>query len=259
MRKGSCVETVGERDCSPVAAPGKAWPGLPIRAVPVPATPYQARLQFLSGPVAGIALAVLLSANGLSAQEELVPRRLCAYADIANMPGAVADDELAGGIQADKDGRAVVHGVSFRVPTKALSVAKGGKLSIGVDDLKYAGDSGIESQMHRDRGPLVLHKIQHLYLLHVARGLTEGMLGKWVFEYADGTSAEEELWVGENIGTETRPADWGKKAGGKLTLTEIMSPSMDKKVKSLTFLMGDKGRYVLAALTCKLGRDRVHD
>jgi len=205
-------------------------------------------------------LMVLLAACAV-AGEEVVPRRLCAFAELqgaAAARGRVGEGGLKdlGGI---KEGTNVLAGIAFAVGTEVVVLKKGERLEIGPDKLRYAGDGGIGSQDDHDRGPLVRHRIETVYVLHTVLGTAPGKtVGTWTLGYEDGTEWEEELRLGENIGNRALEAQWAEKAGDGFTMTKILNPLLDKNVKHLQVEMEGQATYVLVGVTCKLGREPPH-
>jgi len=202
-----------------------------------------------------------LLANSAVCGEEAVPRRLCAFVDIQGEHAATGDPGQGESKDSDKiaEGTNQVGGVTFDVASEVVVLSKGDSLEIGLSRLRYAGEEGIESQYDHDRGPLVLRRIEAIYLLHSAPDNPEGKtLGKWAFEYEDGSKWDEALRMGENIGNKDGEAEWADKAGQGFYVTKIGNPHFDKKVKFIAIEIEGRARYVLAAVTCKLGREPPH-
>jgi len=208
--------------------------------------------------VASIAEAGDWSSDVVSGERE--PRRLCSWYAVALYTNTVETGQLTNGVENAGARYCAVKGISFFIGKKTAVVGEGETLRMPVNDMKYAGDSGIASQDDKDRGALVFHKIEKVYLLNVVTGNSDdAILGEWVFEYEDGSSAKEDIVVGENIGTINGTAEWAEKAGDSLFLAEVVNPYMEKKVKGLNIRIAGSGKYNLVAVTCRLGRDKVHD
>jgi len=204
--------------------------------------------------------ASLLALNTVRAEEE-VPRRLCVFTDIATeetmkyIPGEgrLKDiDKITKGIRQ-------IGGVTFDIKDKVVVLKKGERIEAGLKRLRYAGKEGIESQFDHDRGPLVFYKIEAMYLLHTVVGSPKDKtLGKWIFGYKDGSSEEVEIRLGENIGSKDIKAEWAKRAGNGLYVTEVTNPYPDKHIKDIRIEIGYDAEYVLVAVTCQLGREPPH-
>jgi len=191
---------------------------------------------------------------------EEVPRRLCAFVEIEDIATGKFDRDVLKDIQAIGKGIIEIEGISFDIKDKVAVLKKGQSIEIGIDRLKYAGEGGIESQDDHNRGPLVFYKIEAIYFLHTIVGSsTKSVIGKWIFRYRDGTSAEQEIRIGENIGSKGKNAEWAKKVGATLYLTEVTNLYLDKDTNGISIEIRGDAEYILVGMTCKLGRQKVHD
>ena len=220
----------------------------------------------------GLWLAVaLLGLVPDAVRSEDVPRESCAFLTVAK----TALEQKAG--RPDDTARALganirtVKGAPFDLRGGGMALRAGEQLRFASAEFVFAGEGGIASTMHKDMGPLAFYAVQEAYLLHGVTGVSsDKIVGRLVFEYEDGSTVGEDLVLGENIGSPTVPAEWAKMVTNGFCVTTVQNPVTYEELtfepgkghalKSLTVSVSNKElTYRVAAITCKLGRQRVHE
>lgn len=215
--------------------------------------------------------AVLMIGLAWCVRAEEVSRDACAF---LNAIQASREQKVG---RADESTRAfgpairAVAGIPFDLRAEGIALWAGERLRFEPDKFVYGGEKGIASSLHPDMGYLALYAVQDVYLLHgTTDGLPGRVVGRIVFEYEDGSTAGEDFVLGENIGSPTTPAQWAEPVTNGFCVTTVMNPMPYKDMqfetgkghalKSLTVSMSTTGLvYRLAAITCRLGRQRVHE
>jgi hypothetical protein len=219
----------------------------------------------------GILTGWVLLAMCCVARGEETPRDLCAFVDLGQaVPRPTSGKRDASSRVLGADVRAV-QGVTFDLRGGCVSLRAGERIGCATNTFVYAGQKSMESMTQHDMGPLVFYAVQTVYLLHgVAGDTTDRRVGRLEFAYEDGTTNSEDLILGENIGSSKISAEWAKMAVDGLCVTEVLNPvpygdltyepGKGHGLKSLTIVITNRDVvYRLAAMTCKLGRQKVHE
>jgi len=226
----------------------------------------------MNGKRAGIwAAGCLLGALCLHGQGEDVPREMCVFVDVAKVSlkqEAGQRDEATRGLGSDVR---PIRGVTFDLRSGGVALRAGERLVLTTNDFVYAGEGKIEDMTHKDMGPLVFYAVQTVHLLHGVTGKPSNRrVGRVVFGYEDGSTAEEDLYLGENICSPKVPARWAQMVTNGFCMTSVLNPvpyedmtfepGKGHAFRSVTIAIDNRDVvYRVAAITCELGRQKVHE
>ena len=200
-----------------------------------------------------------------------VPRNLCAFLDIKNATSARPAAANKAAVPALGDGIRAIQGITFDLRDGGVALRTGEKLVLALTNIIYAGEQGIDRVANHDMGPLVLYSVQEVYLVHrIVGNPPEKRIGAISFEYQDGSTEKEEIVLGENVGSVQVPSQWADNVSDGFCVVKVLNPvpynddrfeqGKGHAIKSITIIVSGKDVvYELAAATCKLGRQKVHE